>query len=166
MPMLLALLLAQAAPDFCASVKDIVKSAPAEFERVRGRKHEDHLQWLLWTDPVKIAGAASCTVIEGDRLSGPEPSYACAIDVASPCDAMAKTFADVTRALQACFDRSPKLLESKAERDAVFHPSEVFVELAFFRGVRCSLVIEIEPPQNQYRSLPYTPMGMTIGPGK
>src|SRR5689334_21394308 len=135
--MLLALLLAQAAPDFCASIKEIVHSAPAEFRRVRGKKHEEARKRVLWTDPVKVAGAQSCTVLEPDHA---EPSYACAIDVASPCDALEKKFADVSHDLEACFGHAPKLLEGKAEWDATYHPSEVFVELALFRAGRCAML--------------------------
>jgi hypothetical protein len=154
-------LVAQAMSPFCASVKDVVHSATADFQRIRGTKHEDNSKRVLWTDPVKVSGARSCTVLEQESLL---PVYACAIDVETPCAQMQEAFANLTRELELCLEKSPKLTEGKVESSAAFHPSEVSVVLSYLHAKQCSIAIEIEPPEWRYNDRFPGPSATINGP--
>lgn len=136
---MIALLLAI---DLCASAQDIIHTAPAAFERVRGAKRVDEGKTVVWSDPVKVPGADRCKVIE--YKDGSPPFYACEM-AASGCAAAEKKFADATRELSTCFSAETRQSDDGKKKTARFHPHAIPVRLTFTRGNTCDFRFFIEP---------------------
>jgi hypothetical protein len=135
----IALLLAL---DLCASAKDIIHSAPAAFERVRGTKKVDESRSVLWTDPVKVPGADRCKVIE--YKDGSPPFYTCEME-APTCPVAEKKFTEASQQLSSCFGAEAKTSDDGKKRTARFRPFAIPVRLTLTRGNTCDFRFFIEP---------------------
>jgi|SRR5438309_6508553 len=136
--MILALLLAA---DLCASVTDIVHTAPDAFQRIRGSKREESAKTISWKDPVRIPGADRCRVIE--FKDGAQPFYGCEM-AARNCPEQEKKFEEMARELSGCIGEAKRSGDEK-KRTAFFHPHAIPVRLQLQRGATCELRFFIEP---------------------
>jgi hypothetical protein len=129
------------AADLCASVTDVAHSAPAAFERVRGKARKDTAKTLVWTAPAKVARADKCRVFEFKDHS--PPFYACSMQ-ASGCSDAAKKFDQASRDLAACFSAEPRMSDDGKKRIARFHPHAIPIRLTFAKE-SCEFMLFIEP---------------------
>jgi hypothetical protein len=130
------------ARDLCASANDIIHSAPAAFERVRGQNKTEKGNSVVWSDPVEVPGGDQCKVIEFKDHS--PPFYVCDMAAAS-CAEGEKKFDEATRQLAACFGAEPKQSDDGKKKTARFHPHAIPVRLTFARGHTCDFRFFIEP---------------------
>jgi hypothetical protein len=140
-----------AAALFCSSVKDIVKSAGADFQRVLGdRRVQERIPGYtpmlrtVYTAPHRIEGSTSCMVVEDQTAQAlgapPKLSYACVMSTGASC---ARDFDALAKELRECFDSNLKVTHDKYGRFAELWHDDIAIDLALNERDPCVVTLGV-----------------------